>query len=230
MSSPRRGENGSIAPDPALARVIDHTLLHPQATATEVERLCEEAMLFGFFAVCIQPCHVAHAVRRLAGSAVKVATVAAFPHGAAVPATKAFEAARARDDGAAEIDVVANLAWIRGGDTAAIRDELAAVVEAARPASIKVILETVHFSDGELTAAAGAALAAGVHLLKTSTGFGPGGATVEHVRLLRQVAGDVAGVKAAGGIRTRAQAEAMLAAGATRLGCSASVAIVTGAG
>ena len=214
-----------------IARAIDHTLLRPEATGGDVDRLCEEALRFGFFAVCVQPCFVARAARALASSEVQVAAVAAFPHGAATTAVKVFEAARARDDGATEIDVVANLGWIATGEAAALRDELAAVVEAARPAITKVILETALFTADQITVAARAALAAGAHFLKTSTGYAAaGGATVEAVRLLRALAGDAAGVKASGGIRTRAQAEAMLAAGASRIGSSSSVAIVGGAG
>jgi deoxyribose-phosphate aldolase len=210
----------------ALARAIDHTLLRPDATASDVARLCEEARRLAVFAVCVQPCFVRQAVHALAGSNVEVAAVAAFPHGASLTASKVFEARRAVEEGAQEVDVVANLGWIRAGEVAAIEDELAAIVATIRPACVKVILETALFPPALIEAAARAAVAAGAAFLKTSTGFGPAGATVEDVRLLRAVAGGSVGVKAAGGIRTRETAQAMLAAGATRIGTSAAAEIL----
>jgi deoxyribose-phosphate aldolase len=211
---------------PALAAVIDHTLLRPDALAGEVDRLCDEARRFAFHAVCVQPCWVARAARALSGSGVAVASVVAFPHGASVTAVKVAEAARAVADGAGELDLVANLGWIRAGDDRAVRDEVAAVVAAAGGhALVKVILETALFSDERKAAAARAACAGGAAFVKTSTGFGSG-ATIEDVAVLRQAVGKNAGVKASGGIRTRAQALALLAAGATRLGTSASVTLV----
>jgi deoxyribose-phosphate aldolase len=215
--------------DHTLAAAIDHTLLRPDAVAGDIDRLCDEARTYRFFAVCVQPCWVARAARALAGSGVAVASVVAFPHGAAVPAIKAAEAARAVADGATELDVVANLGAIRAGDVRALGAEIAEVVAAARGAAVKVILETALFPDERKVEAARAACAAGAAFVKTSTGTGAG-ATVEDVALLRRAVGDAAGVKASGGIRTRAQALALLAAGATRLGASASVAIVGGSG
>lgn len=181
--------------DRKLAATIDHTLLRPDADGREVDNLCVEALRFGFATVCVQPIWVARAARTLAGSRVGVASVVSFPHGASVTATKVAEAARARDDGATELDVVANLAAIRAGDDAAVRDEIAAV-------------------------------AGGAAFVKTSTGFSAGGASELAVRTMREAVGPAIGVKASGGIRTRAQALAMLAAGASRLGASASVSIV----
>lgn len=181
--------------DRKLAATIDHTLLRPDADGREVDNLCVEALRFGFATVCVQPIWVARAARTLAGSRVGVASVVSFPHGAGVTATKVAEAARARDDGATELDVVANLAAIRAGDDAAVRDEIAAV-------------------------------AGGAAFVKTSTGFSAGGASELAVRTMREAVGPAIGVKASGGIRTRAQALAMLAAGASRLGASASVSIV----
>ena len=213
--------------DRKLAAVIDHTLLRPEAEGREVDRLCIEALRFGFAAVCVQPIWVARAARTLAGSRVGVASVVAFPHGASVTATKVVEATRARDDGATELDVVANLAAIRAGDERAITDEVAAVVEAARGATVKVILETALWSADRITAAARAAVKGGAGFVKTSTGFLAGGATEDVVRTLRAAVGPSVGVKASGGIRTRGQAQAMLAAGASRVGASSSVAIVT---
>jgi deoxyribose-phosphate aldolase len=213
--------------DRKLASVIDHTLLRPEADGREVDRLCVEALRFGFAAVCVQPIWVARAARTLAGSRVAVASVVSFPHGASHTAIKVAEAARARDDGATELDVVANLAAIRAGDDKAVTAEVAAVVAAARGAPVKVILETTFWSPERITAAARAAVAGGAAFVKTSTGFLAGGATEDAVRTLRAAVGPSIGVKASGGIRTRAQALAMLAAGASRVGASSSVAIVT---
>jgi deoxyribose-phosphate aldolase len=213
--------------DTKLASMIDHTLLRPEAEAEEVDRLCVEALRFGFAAVCVQPCWVARAARTVGGSRVAVASVVAFPHGANVTAIKVAEAARARDDGATELDVVANLAWIRERQDAAVRDEIAAVVAAARGALVKVILETTFWSPDRTAAVARAAVGGGAAFVKTSTGFTGGGATEEAVRTLRAAVGPTIGVKASGGIRTRAQALAMIAAGASRVGASASVALVT---
>jgi deoxyribose-phosphate aldolase len=213
--------------DSKLASVIDHTLLRPEAEAREIDRLCDEALRFRFAAVCVQPRWVSRVARALGGSGVAVASVVAFPHGANVTALKVAETARARDDGATEIDVVADLSAIRAGDDAFVRAETAAVVEAARGAGVKVILETTFWSPDRIAAAARAAVAGGAAFVKTSTGFNGGGATEEAVRAMRAAVGPTVGVKASGGIRTRVQAQAMLAAGASRLGASSSVALVT---
>jgi deoxyribose-phosphate aldolase len=214
--------------DVTLASRIDHTLLRPDAVAAEIDQLCAQALQFGFHAVCVQPTFVARVARRLAGSAVAVATVAAFPHGAATTDTKVFEARRAVADGATEVDMVANLGWLRDGLDTALADDGAAVVAACPGVAVKVILETALFADpARKQAAARAALAAGAAFVKTSTGFGPGGATVEDVALLRAAVGERAGVKASGGIRTREQALALVAAGANRIGASSSAALVT---
>jgi deoxyribose-phosphate aldolase len=213
--------------DRKLAASIDHTLLRPEADGREVDRLCVEALRFGFAAVCVQPIWVARAARTLAGSRVGVASVVAFPHGASLTATKVVEAARARDDGATELDVVANLAAIRAGDDRAVTDEIAQIVEAARGALVKVILETTFWSPERMAAAARAAVAGGAGYVKTSTGFTGAGATEDAVRTLRAAVGPTIGVKASGGIRTRGQALAMIAAGASRVGASSSVSIVT---
>jgi len=216
--------------DRELASIIDHTCLRPEAVPEEIDRLCDEALAFGFRTVCVQPCFVARAAARVAGSAVGVASVIAFPHGAATTDAKVFEARRALADGATELDVVANLGWIRAGAPAAARltAEIDAIVKAAGAgAAVKVILETALFSEAQNEAAARAVMAAGPAFLKTSTGFGPGGATVADVALLRRIAGTRAAVKASGGIKTRDQALAFRAAGADRLGASASIALVT---
>ena len=219
---------GHVAPhhDRELASVIDHTCLRPEALPDEIDRLCDEARRFGFRTVCVQPTFVARAAARLAGSPVGVAAVVAFPHGAATSETKIFEARRAIADGATELDVVANLGWIRAGDGARLRAEVEAIVAAAGAIAVKLILETALHSEAQKEAAARVAVEAGVSFLKTSTGFGPGGATIDDVALLRRVAGTRARVKASGGIKTRAQALAMLAAGADRLGASTSIALI----
>jgi len=219
---------------------IDHTCLRPDATPHDIARLCAEARTFGFKTVCVQPTFVAFAARALAGSGVGVSAVVAFPHGASTTATKTFEGRAAVADGATELDVVANLGWIRGGDAAAIEAETRALVDGVGlGVPIKLILESTLFSADELARAARAGLAGGAAFLKTSTGFaaseGGGGpaahaALLAQVALLRAMAGTRAGVKASGGIRTRAQARALLAAGADRLGCSASVELVAATG
>jgi deoxyribose-phosphate aldolase len=216
-----------VSVDRALAGMIDHTLLRPDALPAEIDSLCDEARIFGFRTVCVQPVFVARAVHNLAGTGVGVTAVVAFPHGATTTKAKFFEATRAIVDGATEIDVVANLGWIRAGDHGNLVQELAAVVAAAAGAPVKVILETTLFSDDQKTAAARAVVAARAAFVKTSTGYAPGGATVKDVMLLRRVVGDAAGVKASGGIKTRAQALALVAAGANRIGASASIALVT---
>jgi deoxyribose-phosphate aldolase len=209
-----------------LAAMIDHTLLRPDALGDEIDRLCDEARSFAFRTVCVQPVFVARAARNLAGSAIGVTAVVAFPHGATTTAAKVFETGRARAAGATEIDVVANLGWIRAGDESAITDEIAQIVAAATGAPVKVILETALFSAEQKAAAARAAIAGAASFVKTSTGYGPGGATVEDVALLRRVVGNATGVKASGGIKTRAQALALVAAGANRIGASASATLV----
>jgi deoxyribose-phosphate aldolase len=216
----------------ALAAVIDHTLLKPDATGADVARLCDEALAHGFAAVCVNPRWVEPVAARLAGSAVKLCTVVAFPLGAATPAMKAREAAELAALGAEELDYVVDLGAVRAGRFDDLRAEAAAVVGAARAARsdavVKAILETALWSPDEITAAAEALVADGVDFLKTSTGFGPGGATPAAVALLAGAAAGRAKVKASGGIRTADDARAMLAAGADRLGTSAGVAIVAG--
>lgn len=212
----------------ALAGLIDHTLLRPAATAAQVEQLCREARERAFASVCVNPCHVAAARRALDGH-VPVCTVIGFPLGANVTAIKAAEAARALDDGATELDMVIALGALRAGDDVAVGRDIEAVVRAGAGAHlVKVILETALLSDDEIDRACRLAVAAGAHFVKTSTGFGPGGATVEAVRRMRAAVGPSIGVKASGGIGDAAAARRMLAAGANRLGASASLAIVAG--
>jgi deoxyribose-phosphate aldolase len=212
-----------------FARRIDHTLLKPDATEAQVLHLCDEALAHGFASVCVNPLWVALAAERLKGSAVAVCAVVAFPLGAQPAAFKARDAADLVALGADELDYVVDLGAVRDGRVGRLTEEAAAIGDAARadrPVALKAILETALLTETEATAAAEAAIAGGVDFVKTSTGFGPGGATVQAVALLARVAAGRAGVKASGGIRTAADARAMLEAGADRLGTSASRALV----
>lgn len=213
-----------------LAALIDHTLLKPDATETMVRRLCAEARQYGFAAVCVNPVYVKLAAEELKGSPVRVATVVGFPLGATFTEVKVRETALAVAAGAAEIDMVIDLGALKDGRIRRVEEDVAAVVReaAAGGATVKAILETALLTEEEKVTAARLAVAAGAAFLKTSTGFGPGGATVEDVRLLKQTVGDKAGVKASGGIRTAEAALAMVAAGASRIGTSAGVAIMEG--
>ncbi len=210
-----------------LAQYIDHTLLKADATVADIVKLCGEAAEHRFAAVCVNPVSIDLAAHLLGGSSVKVATVIGFPLGATFPAVKALETREAVLRKADEIDAVMNIAAAKAGQWDAVTEDIRKIVAAAGK-TVKVILEAALLSDEEKRRACDAALSAGAHYVKTSTGFGPGGATVEDVRLLRAAVGDRAGVKASGGIRTRRQAEDMIAAGATRLGTSAGIAILQG--
>ncbi len=212
-----------------LAAIIDHTLLKPEATKDQIVKLCEEAMEFGFASVCVNPTYVSLAAGLLKDTPVKVCTVVGFPLGASTPLVKAVEARDAIAAGAREIDMVINVGALKSGDDDLVGREIRAVVEAARGrALVKVILETALLTNDEKVKACLIAKAEGADFVKTSTGFGPGGATVEDVRLMRKVVGADMGVKAAGGIKTLETARAMVEAGASRIGASASVAIVKG--
>ena len=227
----RLGYSGPAAGVPQnLARFIDHTLLRPTATAADIDRLCDEAVEHRFAAVCINPCWVARAARRLRGSAVTVASVVGFPLGASSPEIKAMEARRALRDGAREIDMVINIGALKSGDHELVRRDIAGVSDACREvgARNKVIIEAAYLTDEEKVVACRLAQAARAHFVKTSTGFGPGGATVFDVALMREVVGEKMGVKAAGGIHTAAEVREMITAGATRIGASAGVRIVSG--
>ncbi len=211
-----------------LAAFIDHTLLKPEATAPAIDRLCAEARSHGFGAVCINPVWIERARRALADSGVQVCTVIGFPLGANATATKRFEAERAIADGADELDMVVSLGPLLAGEHAFVQDDIAAVVAAAEGRVVKVILETALLSPEQIREASRLAVAAGAAFVKTSTGFGPGGATVAAVQTMREVVGPTIGVKASGGIRDAATAKAMIEAGANRLGTSASIAILDG--
>ncbi|HJZ86304.1 MAG TPA: deoxyribose-phosphate aldolase [Polyangia bacterium] len=217
---------GATAPD--LASYIDHTLLKPDATKEDIRSLCQDAKRFHFASVCVNTTWVPLCRSLLEGSGAKVCAVVGFPLGAMSPQAKAFEAKEAVRAGAHEVDMVINLGALKSGDYALALDDIRKVVEAARPAKVKVILETGALSTEEKVIGCTLAKIAGAHFVKTSTGFGPGGATVEDVALMRRLVGADMGVKASGGVRTKEDAEKMIAAGADRIGASASVAIVTG--
>ncbi len=212
----------------AIAGLIDHTLLRADATYQQIDTLCQEALQYGFAAVCVQPVHVRRCVEALRGSSVKVCTVAGFPLGATLTSVKAFEAREAIASGATEIDMVIHIGALKSNDLAYVQDDIAAVVSICHQhgALCKVILETCLLSDMEKVNACRLAQAAGADFVKTSTGFSSGGATVEDVRLMRQTVGPAMGVKAAGGIRDLAALRAMIDAGANRIGASASVKIM----
>ncbi len=212
---------------PSLALTIDATLLTPWARPGEIRALCEEACALQVAAVCILPFHVPLAVSVVAGTSLRVAAAVAFPGGSAPPGAKALEARQAVEAGATELDVVLNLAAVRAGAWDVVEAELRATRSAAPDATLKWIVETAALSQGEIRRAVELAGDSDADFVKTSTGYGPGGATVEAVRLLRSLAGRM-GVKAAGGIRTRAFALELLAAGADRLGTSAPRELLTG--
>lgn len=204
-----------------LCKYIDHTLLRADAVPEEIERLCREAVEHRFASVCVNGKYVPLAARLTAGTDVGVACVVGFPLGAMASEAKAFEAAKAVRDGASEIDMVIDIGAAKAHDFAAVESDVRAVVRAADGCAIvKAIIETCLLTDDEKRAACRAAVAGGAAFVKTSTGFSKGGATVEDVRLMREKVGPDVGVKASGGVRTREAAEAMIAAGTTRIGTS----------
>ncbi len=216
----------NIAAD--MAGMIDHTILKPNATEEQVRQLCLEAREFSFATVCINPTWIPMAAEILRGSPVKVCTVIGFPLGATFAEVKAFEAQRCANLGATELDMVINIGALKSRQYDLVQDDIAAVVDAAHPlgASVKVIIEAAYLTDEEKVEACVLSKAAGADYVKTSTGFAPTGATVEDVALMRRVVGPGMGVKAAGGVKTAEDAKAMIAAGATRIGASASVKII----
>jgi deoxyribose-phosphate aldolase len=211
-----------------IAPFIDHTMLKPDATREDVVKLSEEARKFGFATVCVNSTHVGTAARILSGSKTVPIAVVGFPLGAALPSAKAFEAREAIRCGAREIDMVINIGALKSKDYGLAMRDVAMVVEASKPHPVKVILETSQLSTDEKIAGCVLSKAAGAAFVKTSTGFGGGGATAEDVALMRRVVGDDVGVKASGGIRSTEDAMKMIHAGANRIGASASIAIVSG--
>ncbi|MDI6640153.1 MAG: deoxyribose-phosphate aldolase [Methanocellales archaeon] len=206
-----------------LARMIDHTLLKPDATAKDIKNLCAEAIEHNFASVCVNPVHVSLAAKMLEGTNIKVCTVIGFPLGASTPKTKAFETKNALTNGAQEVDMVMNIGALKSGDYEAVKQDISAVVAVARDAIVKVILEAGLLTDEEKVHACRLAKKAGADFVKTSTGF-YGKATVHDVKLMRKVFGK--GIKASGGIRTYEDAVALVKAGATRIGTSAALSII----
>ena len=215
--------------DTELARLIDHTLLRPEALASDFQGLCTEAIRHQFHAVCVPGSRVVQAVHCLEDSPVKVAAVVGFPLGSMDADTKRFEVESVIDLGAQEIDVVINIGRLKDGDERYVLRELRDVVEAAEGVPVKVILECALLTEDEKRRGCSLVVESGAQFVKTSTGFASGGATLEDVRLLRECVGPKLGVKAAGGIRDRATALAFIEAGATRIGTSAGITIVGGA-
>ncbi len=216
-------------PPEGLGKYIDHTLLKPDATPDEIDKLCREAVQHRFAAVCVNEVYVERAIANLKGSGIPVAAVVGFPLGAVTASIKAAETREAVSKGAGEIDMVINIGAMKAGDYHLIYDEIKAVVDAASGRPVKVILETAMLDADQKVAGCALAKAAGAAFVKTSTGFGPGGATAEDVALMRRIVGPEMGVKASGGIRDEKTAQKMVDAGASRIGASASVAIVSGA-
>jgi deoxyribose-phosphate aldolase len=211
----------------SIARYIDHTLLKPDTQPAQVERLCDEAREHGFYSVCVNSCYVPLCRRQLAGSAVKVCTVIGFPLGAALREAKATETAAAVNLGADELDMVMNLGWLKAGADEMVVSDIRRVLDAAQQRPVKVIIETCLLTEEEKERATRLVVEAGAAFVKTSTGFSTGGATVADVTLLARVAAGRIGVKASGGIKSYAAALAMIEAGATRLGTSSGVTIVS---
>jgi len=214
------------------ASLVDHTLLKPEASETDIKKLCQEAVQYGFASVCVNPAWVKKAAEFLKNSNVPVCTVIGFPLGATLPDVKAFEARRAIFNGAREVDMVINIGELKSGDDCAVEDDIRQVATAAHENGVlcKVIIETALLTDDEKVRACLASKNAGADFVKTSTGFAKGGATVEDVRLMRRVVGSNLGVKASGGVRGIEDARAMFEAGATRIGASVGVKIAQEAG
>jgi deoxyribose-phosphate aldolase len=224
----RLGFHAAPAALGGVAGLIDHTLLKPDATRQDIERLCREAAEYGFATVCVNPAWVATCASLLRGTAVGVCSVVGFPLGATLVDVKHFETHRVIFDGAREVDMVINIGALKSGDLRTVERDIEAVTGPCRSAGAvsKVIIEAAYLTDDEKISACSLAKAAGADFVKTSTGFGPGGATVADVALMRRIVGDDMGVKAAGGVRDLEGLKAMVAAGASRVGASAGVKIV----
>ena len=212
-----------------IASMIDHTLLKPEATPAQVEKLCAEAAEYHFASVCVNPVYIPLAARLLKGTGVKVCCVVGFPLGAIAPEQKAAEAASCAAMGAEELDMVIHVGAAKAGDWALVQRDIEGVVKAAAGHTVKVIIETCLLTDEEKVKACEAAKAAGAHFVKTSTGFSTGGATTHDIALMRKTVGPEMGVKASGGIRDYETAMAMIEAGANRIGASAGIAIAAAA-
>jgi deoxyribose-phosphate aldolase len=211
-----------------IAHTIDHTLLSPETTSQEIDKLCEEARQYEFYSVCVAPCWIEHAKKRLGGSKVKVVTVISFPHGNDLFSSKALASQQAKKAGADEVDMVMNLGGAKEGNWSLVEKDIAEVVKAVNPTPVKVILETCLLSEDQIRKACLAATQGGAKFVKTSTGYSKSGATIETVRLMKSSIPPTMEVKASGGIRDLATALAMIEAGATRLGTSSGAAIISG--
>ncbi len=213
----------------SIAKMIDHTLLKPEATKEQITKLCEEAAEHGFMSVCVNPAWVKLSSELLAGTDVKVCTVIGFPLGASASETKAFETKQAIEDGATEVDMVINIGALKSGDAETVKTDIQAVTAAAKGKALtKVIIETSLLTDEEKVTACELSVEAGADYVKTSTGFNGGGATPEDIALMRKTVGPDLGVKASGGVRSAEDAQAMIEAGATRIGASSGIQIVQG--
>jgi deoxyribose-phosphate aldolase len=224
----RLGLRASGGPPTGVAGLIDHTLLAPTATRSDIETLCDEAAKYHFATVCVNPTWVSLCAQRLRGTGVGVCSVVGFPLGATTSDVKGYETQRVIFDGATEVDMVINVGALKSGDLRAVARDIEAVTGPCRAAGVvsKVIIEAVYLTDDEKVSASTLARAAAADFVKTSTGFGPGGATAADVALMRRAVGEAMGVKAAGGVRDLGSLQAMVAAGATRVGASAGVKIV----
>ncbi len=214
--------------DHKVASMIDHTLLTPDATKEQLAKVCEEAIQYNFATVCVNSSNIPYVARLLRNSTVKAIAVVGFPLGAASTQSKVFESKEAIRNGAKEIDMVINIGAMKSKDYQLVYEDILKVVEASKPNKTKVIIETSKLTDEEKVIACALSKAANAAFVKTSTGFGGGGATVDDIELMRKVVGDDMEVKASGGVRTKEDADAMIKAGANRIGASASIAIVTG--
>lgn len=210
----------------SLAKMIDHTFLRPDASSKEIENFCIEALNYNFASVCIQPYFVPLAYKILKNTGIKVCTVIDFPHGLNSPSSKAFQVQELLKKGAEEFDMVINISAIKDRNEKVLREEVRKVVDSAEGKIVKVIIETCYLTDDEKIYITNIIKEEGAHFVKTSTGFGPKGAVVEDILLLKRVAGDKLKVKASGGIRTLEQALSMIEAGADRLGTSNSIKIL----
>jgi deoxyribose-phosphate aldolase len=221
-------ETAKILAKDDIARLIDHTALRPDTTGVQIETICQEALRYHFYSVCINPCFIPLVKNFLANSEVKISVVVGFPLGASLSRVKAFEANESIKEGADEIDMVLNISALKDRDYKKVKEDIEAVVKSIKGSICKVILETALLTDQEKEIGCQIASEAGAHFVKTSTGFESGGATVEDVRLMRRIVGNHMGIKAAGGIRDYNTAFKMVEAGATRIGASKSVEIIKG--
>jgi deoxyribose-phosphate aldolase len=222
------GAGSSVDQPAAMAQLIDHTFLRPEATRQDIERLCREAKSARFYSVCVNPAWVACAAEQLQGSSVQVVAVVGFPLGANSSAAKAYEARDAVAAGASEIDMVLNLGALKEKNYTRVLEDIQGVVQAVQPVPVKVILETAALNEDQKIVASALAQAAGAAFVKTSTGFGGGGATEADVRLMRRIVGAQVGVKASGGVKTVSDVLKFVAAGANRIGTSSGVEILAG--